>query len=134
MMLKALPPPTSQPTREPDRVLGVGGPAEAEQAAAEEQVRQRAERDGRARLREPAELVVGEPDAVAGREFRPEQPVLLVDVGVVVAVGEARAATVRSSDGFSEMWVLIQQSGCFLLQLPAALHHLGRCSRRRSAA
>src|SRR5262249_32018009 len=109
--------------RDPDRVLGGGGAADPEQAAAEEQVRERAERDRGAGLREPAELVLREPDAVAGRELRPEQPVLLVDVGVVVAVGELEPGRPQLGRVLRDVGV-DPAVGVFFLELPAGLHHL----------
>jgi hypothetical protein len=63
--------------RQPDAPRRIGRAAEAEHAAAKEQVRARAEGDRPAAGREAAELVVGQPHAVAARELRPDQLSLL---------------------------------------------------------
>ncbi len=69
-------------------MLGVCSAAQAEEAAAQEQVRQRAERNRCACFRKAAQLVIGEPDPVAGGELRSQQPVFLVNLRVVVGTGE----------------------------------------------
>ena len=75
------------------------------------------------RLREAAQLVIGEPDPVAGGELRSQQPVFLVDLRVVVATGEvivrcAHLGRVLGDVGVDPAVVVL------LLQLPAAVHHL----------
>ena len=110
-----------------DGVVGVCGAAQAEQAAAEEQVRQRAERNRRTRLREAAQLVIGEPDPVAGGELRSQQPVFFVDVRVVVATGEVvvRCANLGRVLGDVRVDPAVV---VLLLQLPAAVHHFPRAA------
>ena len=121
-MVNALPPPMSHAHGDADGVLGVCSAAQAEEAAAEEQVRQRTKRNRRARLREATQLVIGEPDPVARCELRSQQSVFLVDLRVVVATGEVvvRCANLGRvlGDVRVDPAVIV-----LLLQLPAAVHH-----------
>ncbi len=116
---------------EPDGVLGIGRPAQAEQAAPQEQVRKRAEGYSGARGRKAAEFVVRQPDPMAGNELRPQESVLGVDVGVVVAIGEvnARSAQFRRvlRDVGVDPAVLVR-----LLQTMATLHHRARATHRKT--
>ena len=86
-----MPPPTSVARLIADRARRVAQPRQIEQAAADEQVRGRAERGDRARVRQALQLLIREMQTVTEDRARPEQPAAVVHVGVAPGAREQPA-------------------------------------------
>jgi len=105
-------------------MLGVEGAPEAEQAAAQEQVRQRTEGNGRARHGEAAQLVARQPDTVPGNEFRCQEAVFGMHRRVIGAIRELGVHKPHLGGVLGDVGV-DPAVRVLLLELPAAFEHLG---------